>query len=345
VTRRAATSLTIALVYVGAVSIASGMQSPGSRMHRAARAFLDTLDPAQLGRAQLPFGDAERFSWFYTPVARKGLPLKSMTPTQQAAALELLRTGLSEQGFGKAETIRRLELVLFEMERSAIRDTELYYVTVFGEPSSRGTWAWRYEGHHVSQHWTIADGRALATSPQFFGANPAEVRQGPMTGTRALAAEEDRARALLASLTDSQRREAVVSDSAPDDILTTNERRATVQANVGIAYGSLDPGQQAALDALIQEFASAQPAEVAQARMRRLQEAGLERLTFAWMGGLEPGEGHYYRIQGPTVLIEYDNTQNDANHIHAVWRDFDGDFGMDLLAAHYRGFPHGRAAN
>lgn len=343
-TRRAALS-TLALVYVVAVVIASAMPAPGSRMEAAAQRLLAQLDPIQLDRAQLPFSADERFAWFYTPVARQGLPLKEMTLAQQDAALDLLRTGLSEAGFDKAETIRQLELVLLEMEGSAIRDPKLYYFTVFGTPAARGTWAWRYEGHHVSQHWTITDGQAVATSPQFFGANPAEVRQGPMRGTRALAAEEDQARALLVSLSSEQRAEAIVSDTAPDDILTTNQRRAMEQASVGIAYGALDSEQRAALRALIEVYAGAQPVDVAQTRMRRLREAGLDELKFAWMGGLWSGERHYYRIQGPTLLIEYDNTQNAANHIHAVWRDFDGDFGLDLLAAHYRAFPHDRAAD
>ena len=336
-----ATLLTaISLVCLGAVLTTHEAPPPESEMLNAAQAFLETLTPEQAQDAIMPFGDAERFTWYYTPTGRKGLPLKSMMPAQRDAALELLRTGFSEQGFNKAETIRQLEVVLFEMSGRAFRDPDLYFFTIFGEPSEGGTWGWRYEGHHVSQHWTIIDGTALATSPQFFGANPAEVREGSMRGTRVLEAEEEMARALLHSLTPSQRTQAIINDTAPSDILTTNDRQAALQPDEGVLYSALNREQQHALVALIEEYASAQPPQVAQARLQRLRAAGLEQVKFAWMGGTNKGHGHYYRIQGPTFLIEYDNTQNDANHIHCVWRDFDGDFGVDLLAAHRRAFPH-----
>tara|TARA_Y100000782_G_scaffold108955_1_gene133221 strand:- start:712 stop:1515 length:804 start_codon:yes stop_codon:yes gene_type:complete len=263
-----------------------------------------------------------------------------MDTVQQEAALNLLKAGFSETGYDKAETIRQLELVLFEMSGRAFRDTELYYFTVFGEPSEHGSWGWRYEGHHISQHWTIVNGNAMATSPQFFGANPAEVREGPMRGTRALGAEEDLARIFIYSLNSSQRAQAIVSKTAPDDILTTNDREAVSQRDEGVAFGTLTAEQQQALVRLIEEYANAQPAQVAHDRLEQLYAGGMEQIKFAWMGSIERGQAHYYRIQGPTFLIEYDNTQNDANHIHSVWRDFNGDFGEDLLAAHYRKFPH-----
>jgi hypothetical protein len=288
----------------------------------------------------MPFDATERYNWFYTPVDRKGLPFKSMDTVQREAALDLLRVGFSEKGYDKAETIRQLELVLFEMSGQAFRDTGLYYFTVFGEPSEHGSWGWRYEGHHISQHWTIVNGNAMAASPQFFGANPAEVREGPKRGTRALGAEEDLARTLILSLNDSQRAQAIVSETAPDDILTTNKRKAVAQTDEGVAFGALTADQQRALMELIEEYANAQPAQVARDRLERLHAARLEQIKFAWMGSIEKGQAHYYRIQGPSFLIEYDNTQNGANHIHSVWRDFNGDFGEDLLAAHYRKFPH-----
>ncbi len=333
-------STALALVCLGAISLTYQAPAPHSAMLGAAQSFLETLGAEETAVATIPFDDAERYTWFYTPVDRKGLTLKAMNATQQAAALELLRAGFSEKGYDKAETIRQLEQVLFEMSGRAFRDTELYYFTIFGEPSEHGTWGWRYEGHHISQHWTFVNGQVTATTPQFFGANPAEVREGPMRGTRVLGAEEDLARALLHSLSDAQRTQAILSDTAPSDVLTTNDREAAMQADDGVAFGALTADQQAALSALIDEYASTQPADVARARLLRLHEAGLDRIKFAWMGGTEKGQGHYYRIQGPTFLIEYDNTQNDANHIHSVWRDFDGDFGEDLLAAHYREFPH-----
>ena len=339
-TARKLFSTAFALACLGAMALTYQAPASHSTMLGAAQSFLETLDPEQTAQATIPFGDAERYTWFYTPVDRKGLTLKSMNSAQQDAAMELLRAGFSEKGYDKAEAIRQLEQVLFEMSGRAFRDTELYYFTIFGEPSEHGTWGWRYEGHHISQHWTIVNGQATATTPQFFGANPADVREGPMRGTRVLGAEEDLARALLHSLSDAQRTQAIISDTAPSDVLTTNDGKAAMQADEGVAFGALTADQQGALTALIEEYASAQPPDVAQARLLRLHKAGLDRIKFAWMGGTEKGQGHYYRIQGPTFLIEYDNTQNDANHIHSVWRDFDGDFGEDLLAAHYREFPH-----
>jgi hypothetical protein len=320
---------------------AAGEQSAGGSMAAAAEQFLATLDASQRSKAQLPFDTDERFNWHFVPRPRAGLPLKQMTATQRAAALALLAAGLSQKGYGKAEAIRALETVLAEIERNPVRrDPELYYVTIFGEPSADATWGWRYEGHHLSQNWTIVRGRSIASSPQFFGSNPAEVRSGPQKGTRVLAAEEDLARALLATLTEAQRGKAVISPDAPDDILTGDARQAAIQADAGIAAAELTPEQVGMLVALIDEYASAQPRALAQARLEKIRAAGLDRVKFAWMGGTARGERHYYRVQGPTFLIEYDNTQNDANHVHAVWRDFRGDFGEDLLATHYASSPH-----
>jgi len=310
-------------------------------MAAAAQKFLGALDPAQKAKAQLPFDSEERFNWFYIPKARVGLPLKQMTPAQRDATMALLHAGLSEKGYTKAEAIRALEPVLAAIENDPVRrDPELYYVTIFGEPSANGTWGWRYEGHHISQNWTVVKGQSIASSPQFFGSNPAEVRSGPKKGTRVLAAEEDLARALLQSLSAEQRGKAVISPDAPDDMLTANNRKAAIQEDRGIAHEELTAEQRGLLMAIIEEYAGAQLPAVAQTRIERVRTAGLGKVKFAWMGGLERGQRHYYRVQGPTFLIEYDNTQNDANHIHCVWRDFTGDWGQDLLSEHYRTSPH-----
>jgi hypothetical protein len=308
----------------------------------AAQAFLATLDSAQRSKAVYPFNSEERFRWFYTPVSRKGIPLKELNGQQQKAALALLHAGLSEKGYSQAETIRKLEDVLRELEqgRGPTRDPDLYFFTFFGEPSATDAWGWRYEGHHCSQNWTVVDGKSIGSSPQFFGANPAEVREGPMKGTRVLGAEEDLGRALVKSLSPEQRAEAVISASPPSDILTSNQRTAAIQEDKGIAYSKLSKDQQGTLLALIEEYLSAQPRAQARQRLDKLRQAGFDQIKFAWMGGLEKGAGHYYRVQSSTFLIEYDNTQNNANHIHCVWRDFKGDWGEDLLAEHYRNSPH-----
>ena len=310
-------------------------------MAKAARAFLATLDAGQAKLAKLPFDSEERFNWFFVPRARVGLPLKRMSAAQRDATRALLDAGLSEKGYSKAEAVRMLEPVLAVIESNAARrDLELYYVTVFGDPSASGTWGSRYEGHHLSLHWTIVAGRSLATTPQFMGSNPAEVRDGPKKGARVLAAEEDLGRALVQGLDAAQRERAVLSAIAPDDILTSNTRKAAVQENRGLPWSAMTTGQRGMLLALIEECASVMPRPLARERVEKVRRAGLDAVTFAWMGGLERGFPHYYRVQGPTFLIEYDCTQNGANHIHAVWRDFEGDFGVDLLAEHHRKSPH-----
>ncbi|HZA37210.1 MAG TPA: DUF3500 domain-containing protein [Vicinamibacterales bacterium] len=337
------TLLPLLLAFTGvSMSIpASADDSPATTMAAAARTFLGTLDSAQKTKAQLPFDSEERFNWFYIPKDRVGLPLKQMTPAQREATLALLHAGLSEKGYTKAEAIRALEPVLAEIEKNPVRrDPELYYVSIFGDPSPSGTWGWRYEGHHLSQNWTVVRGQSIASSPQFFGSNPAEVRDGPKKGTRVLAAEEDLARALLEGLTEAQRAKAVISTEAPDDMLTANNRKAAMQEDRGLSHEELTPEQRGLLMAVIEEYAGAQQRSIAQKRLEAVRTAGLGKVKFAWMGGLERGKRHYYRIQGPTFLIEYDNTQNDANHIHAAWRDFNGDFGLDLLSQHYRTSPH-----
>jgi Protein of unknown function (DUF3500) len=328
-----------------AEAVAAQTAPAASTMLDAGRTFLATLDPAQKSKAVFPFNSEERFRWFYTPVSRKGIPLKELNATQQKAALALLRAGLSEKGYMKAETIRKLEDVLRELEQEPTRDPDLYFFTFFGEPTTGDAWGWRYEGHHCSQNWTIVNGKSIGSSPQFFGAHPAEVRDGPMKGTRVLSAEEDLGRSLVKSLTAGQRAEAVLSPSAPNDIATTNQRKAAIQEDKGIAYGKLSKDQQGTLLALIEEYLGAQPRTQALQRLDKIRQAGFDQIKFAWMGGLEKGEGHYYRVQGNTFLIEYDNTQNNANHIHCVWRDFNGDWGEDLLAEHYRNSPHHQHAN
>ncbi len=333
----------IVAVLIAATPESGPPPQPPAAMVSAARAFLDLLTPELKKAAQLPFDSDERVNWHYIPRQRQGLPLKAMTRAQRQAATSLLRTGLSEKGYSKAETIRALEDVLVEMGGDPkIRDKELFFFTIFGEPDARSTWGWRYEGHHLSQNWTIVNGAALSTTPQFFGASPAEVRTGKMAGTRPLAAEEDLGFQLLRALTAEQRHLAIVDAKSPADMLTANTREAAAQADSGLACGLMSDSQRRVLEQLLAEHAGAQADPVARERMEKIRAAGLDKVRFAWMGGTEKGEGHYYRLQGPTFLVEFDNTQNNANHIHEVWRDFKGDFGRDLLGDHYKNAPHHR---
>lgn len=309
-----------------------------SSIAAAANTFLASLDDTQRDMVAFPFDDEERQNWHFIPKERLGLPLKKMNADQQSLALAVIESALSQDGYKKIDTIRHLEDVLHIMEegKGLTRDKELYYVSVFGTPGDDLTWGLKFEGHHISLHWTIVNGRAVATVPQFIGANPGEVRIDLMKGTRVLGTEEDLGRSLVKSLDEAQRKIAVLSDAAPNDILSGTEREALTLEHAGLPYTDMNATQQATLLELLTLYASVQQPAIAARRLQQIRDANLDEIKFAWMGTLERGERHYYRIQGPTFLIEYDNTQNNANHVHSVWRDFDGDFGADLLKEHYK---------
>jgi hypothetical protein len=316
---------------------------PQARVVEAAEAFIATLDGAERERALRDFEDGDRFVWHFTPVSRNGLPLREMTLEQRSAALDLLESVSSTQGYLKATGVMHLEAILGALEgRPGHRDPENYHFWIFGAPSVDQPWGWRFEGHHISLNFTSADG-VTVSAPAFIGANPARVPSGPHAGWRLLAAEEDRARDLLAALTPSQREQAIIAERTPGDIITGNDREARLEAKEGLSAGDMTAGQLVLLRRLLAEYAENVEPEMARVRYARIEEEGIERLHFAWAGSTEPGEPHYYRIHGPTVLIEYDNTQNDANHIHSVWRDLENDFGGDLLRRHYEtaGADHG----
>ena len=310
------------------------------RMAEAASNFLASLDEAGRQKAGIDFADStERKNWHYIPRERAGLPLKEMDERQRVLALALVATGVSASGYEKVSTIISLEPILAELEgagRRFQRDPELYYVSIFGEPGGDAPWGWRFEGHHVSLNHTVVEGR-LGSTPLFFGSNPAEVRHGEQTGLRALRAEEDLGRQLLHELDGEQKAVAIVSAEAPRDILTTNvpHVRGEVEPE-GLGSADMSTAQRQVLDALIEVYVRRLPEAVAEAEWARLGAAYLRAAHFAWAGAEERGGPHYYRVQGPSFLAEYDNTQNDANHIHAVWRDLNNDFGEDLLRRHYR---------
>jgi hypothetical protein len=307
-------------------------------MAAAAEAFLNSLTSEQRAKATFALEDEQRFDWHFVPRARKGVSFKDLDRAQQHLAYALLGAGLGQRGLIKVSTIMSLETVLREIEqgRGPARDPELYFFNLFGGPRSQKPWGWRIEGHHVSLNFTIGDETRVAVTPAFLGANPAEVRHGPRAGLRALAAEEDLARELLKSLDAEQRRQAVINQNAPSDILSANSRKASPLTPVGLQASKLTKLQTDMLMKLLAEYAATAPADLATIRLEKIRSAGLSRLSFAWAGSLERNQPHYYRLQGPAFLIEYDNTQNNANHIHTVWRDFTGDFGLDLLAAHYQ---------
>jgi hypothetical protein len=320
---------------------AAARERANAEMRRAAADFLASLTAEQRAQATFAFNDEERLNWHFIPRERRGLPFKEMTEAQRERARALLRAGVGQRGVVKVDAIISLETVLRELGGNpAVRDPELYFFSVFGTPSDSEPWGWRTEGHHLSVNFTIAGSSVAATSPAFFGANPAEIRTGARQGFRALAAEEDLARALVTSLDATQRATAVIATEAPRDIVTGNAVEVDPLNPVGIAVGSLRPDQRTMLLRVVDEYLARMADEIAAARRARLEQSDFDRVTFAWAGSIEKGQPHYYRIQGPTFLIEYDNVQNDANHIHSVWRDFDGDFGRDLLREHRSAVPH-----
>lgn len=308
------------------------------RMAEAATTFLSALTPEQRARVVFPVESEERLNWHYIPRDRCGLPFKEMDSSQQKLAHALLSSGLSRRGYAKAVTIMSLESVLAELEgkeRRFVRDPDLYYVTLFGTPSDESLWGWRAEGHHVSVNYLVVGGRRIAPTPNFFGANPARVPQGGLAGLRVLAAEEDLARRLLASLDAPQHARAVLAAEAPSDIITRAEHRIKPDAPTGLAAGDMAEAQRRLLMDLVTEYVSRMPEDVADTRMNRIEKDGKAHIHFAWAGTEERGGPHYYRLQGPGFFVEYDNTQNQANHIHTVWRDLTDDWGDDLLARHY----------
>jgi TonB family protein len=313
-------------------------------MAEAANKFLASLTPEQKAKATLDFADENRRDWTIVPRDRKGVPLKDLDENQRRLAMEFMKTGLGASGYQKATTIMSLEPVLAQLEgpnRRFPRDPELYYFSIFGTPSPKAAWGWRVEGHHISIHFTIVKGEMLSNTPLAFGSNPAEVREGERKGLRALAGEEDRGRDLIQALDEKQRSVAIFDQKAPSDILTLAKIKADLLKPEGIPAGQMNKQQKALLEKLIDEYLARMPQEVAAERSKKMRAAGIDKIHFAWAGGVNKGDPHYYRVQSPTFLIEYDNTQNNANHIHSVWRDFNGDFGEDLLREHYQTTPHG----
>lgn len=303
-------------------------------MEKSAGRFLRALDADGRAQTTIDFTDDERYNFHYIPRDRKGLPYKEMTPAQRKLAHSFLASGLSHHGMGRALDIMYLDQILFELEGRAVRDADAYFITIFGEPSQSAAWGWRVEGHHLSLNFTLRDGRVVSSFPAFMGANPANVLSGPQRGMRVLADEELTGRALLHSF--AERGPVIIDAEAPRDVITAASRRVDIGAPAGVSASAMSSEQRSALETLIELYAHRLRPELARHEMDRIREAGLERVHFAWAGGAEPGDPHYYRIHGPTFLIEYDNTQNNANHIHTVWRDPLGDWGgADPLSDHY----------
>ena len=306
----------------------------------AAVALLRALDPEQRAKATFEFGSLERENWHYVLRSQKGLPRMDLDARQLEAAEALLGSGLSKTGLKKAKAIIRHELVLARTEGSAgvsrsDRDPGLYFFTIFGAPDGEGPWGWRVEGHHLSLNFTVVGGGTVSATPSFFGANPAEVRQGPEKGLRILREEEDLAGVLFARLNPGQRRMAVIYPVAPPDLITRASPRVEIAKPVGLPAELMSADQRRLLMRLLKVYIEREPPDVAARALRRVEANGINNIFFGWAGVQGRGQKQYYRVHGPSVFVEYDNTQDGANHIHSVWRDIKDDFGLDLLKAHY----------
>jgi hypothetical protein len=332
--------LKIALVFLsisGLVLVAAARFAP-DRPHSTAAALqklVESLPVDQKLSAGLPLDHPERFNWHYVPRRRAGVEFKVMSQDSRGRLDQLLQTELSPHGFQTARQIMALDQILFEIERSPIRDAEAYSLVYFGDPGNVSRWAWRFEGHHLSMNFTYEGAKRVSTTPMFYGANPAAVQHGPQKGTRTLAKEEDQGRRLLLALSQAGRTTAVLSATPPSDIVTRAARTVQIGEPQGLSYGAMNEQQRHMLLELVAVYLGRLSDEAAAEKREEIAREGLENLHFAWAGGDQPGTPHYYRIHGPTLLIEYDNTQNQANHIHTVIRDPRNDFGEDPLAAHY----------
>jgi len=308
-----------------------------------ARDFLNSLSPELRKEAQFPLDDAERMNFHFVPMARKGPTFHDFDEAQKQAAMALLRASLSEEGYLKSTEIMALEEVLLAMgedytfpDGSPVRDPLNYHLCIFGDPSPGAPWGWRFEGHHLSLNFTSGAGRIVSSTPSFMGSNPAIVSIEPHRGKQVLKRESTLALALLNSLSESQLEKARFSETALKDIVTGTDPKVTLLEPMGIVYTDLNLSQQTALRELLEVYIGNYIFEFSETFRKKITDAGLENLHFAWAGGTQWGMPHYYRIQGPMLIIEYDNTQNDANHVHTVVRDLTNDFAEDFLREHYK---------
>ena len=305
--------------------------------------FLASLSPEQKAKACFGLDDAERKNWHFIPRVRQGLTMKEMSHEQRLLAQALFASGMSSRGYGKALSIMSLEAILAEMEKGqsgkAVRDSENYFFSIFGTPAADQPWGWRMEGHHLSFNFT-STGKDVTVTPSFMGANPGEVREGARKGIRVLGKEEDLGRELVNSLGAKQRAKAVINVTAPKDVLN-DPSRLDLTVPEGLPYAEFNDAQRALAEKLVREYLGRHRPEIEGAEWERIRSSELAGAAFAWAGGFNTGEPHYYRFQGKNFVIEFDNTQNGANHPHAVWRDRSRDFGADPLKAHYEN-AHGK---
>ncbi|MEP6514345.1 MAG: DUF3500 domain-containing protein [Parafilimonas sp.] len=308
-----------------------------------ANKFLNGLSAAQRTKALYDFGDDERYNWHFVPKKdRKGILISELNEKQKDAAFSLLKLYLSDTGFRQSQEIMQLEYVLQQLENRQkgdwFRDPGNYSFIFFGEPSDKSAWGWRFEGHHISFNFSTINNRIVAGTPGFMGSNPAIVLSGPQKGKQVLKNETELGFQLMQSLTSEQLTKAIISNEAPPEIITFDSRKAMIEKPQGIFYAALNKEQQKTFLQLLSVYINRYTKHFADDMMREIEEAGLKNLQFGWAGAQQHtlGKPYYYRIQGPTLIIELDNTQNNANHVHTVVRDLKHDFGGDELLKHYQ---------
>jgi hypothetical protein len=305
-----------------------------------ATAFIASLNNEQKAKAQFGFESPERFNWHFVPKQRLGISFHELSVPQREAAYQLLKASLSSNGYAKATGIIALEDVLRQVEgrsnTDTYRDPLNYFFTIFGTPDIKNPWGWRFEGHHISLNFALSGGVLQAATPTFWGSNPAIVKDGPKRGTKTLKLEMELGFALVNALTKDQLATARFSTTALPEILSFNNRKAESLTPVGLAYTDMTEEQQKIFLKLLDEYVNNYELGFSNRLMAKIKNAGVEKLSFAWAGSLTPDAGHYYRIQGPMLLIEYDNTQNQGNHVHTAVRDLTNDFAEDILREHYQ---------
>tara|TARA_R110001592_G_scaffold688_4_gene3727 strand:+ start:896 stop:1906 length:1011 start_codon:yes stop_codon:yes gene_type:complete len=305
--------------------------------------FIHSLTDAQKEQIVYEFNADDRDDWHFLPwssYARQGLALKELRAEQKNLVFKLLQSSLSATGYKQTKEIIDLENVLAASSGDSVyRDPERYYISIYGDPTQEDIWMWTFEGHHVSLHFTTVEDKVSYT-PRFFGSNPGRIMEGEQIGFSPLVNEEDMGLQLINMLSSSQQQIAIINKKAYNDVLSFNKAVAEKPGPEGILVSNLTDDQKKLVMDIIYEYASTIPAEQAMKRISKIRKEELDEIRFAWAGATELGKAHYYRIQGKTFMIEFDNSQNNANHIHSVWRDFDGDFGRDLLKEHYNNQKH-----
>ena len=308
-----------------------------------AQVFVNSLNQVQQKKAVFPFNEMNRYEWHYLPAAmapRTGIAVKDLDSIQKENLHLLLQAYLSREGYVRTKNIMDFEYLLKELQpQNANRIPENYSVSIYGTPRLDSIWGFKFTGHHLALNFTIVRDK-IGFAPFFFGVYPAEVKEGPKKGTRLLKDEEDLGFELINSLTSDQKQKAIFDLKAFAEIVTTNSAKVVPLPPVGIFAGDMTHDQKITLNKLIVAYLLSMPPALAKARMKKITTEDMDAIRFGWAGDTVPGKPHYYRIQGKTFLIEFDNTQDNANHIHTVWRDFNGDFGLDLIREHYHNSHH-----